>query len=308
MPAAARGQGRGRDSADSVTLSANGADWSSTARPGSSRAMRRRGVCWPRAVSPISCVPRPTTTPQRDRRPAIALVHDERPLSGAERIDRSRPERDRRSRDGGGRGALRHPLQDGGRRGGRCRRAVRTAEGRSAAAGPHRPVVHHAHHHEDGEWYGRGPHESYVDRKTSAAIGLWRGSIAEQNHDYMRPQDTATSRCPLDGAVGRGGGASCSRAETADDAGARLPLWRPLPPGAGDMEVDRYRAAWRDDADRRCRAMGCRRRHDLEPCRPAASAISHHLAPTRVAFRLEPFSGDGTTPDKAKPARATEVQ
>ncbi|KAK0329104.1 hypothetical protein LTR94_038100, partial [Friedmanniomyces endolithicus] len=24
------------------------------------------------------------------------------------------------------------------------------------------------------EWYGRGPHESYVDRKTSAAIGLWR--------------------------------------------------------------------------------------------------------------------------------------
>lgn len=39
-------------------------------------------------------------------------------------------------------------------------------------------------------WYGRGPHESYVDRKSSAAIGLWRGEIAAQDHDYIRPQDT----------------------------------------------------------------------------------------------------------------------
>ncbi len=40
------------------------------------------------------------------------------------------------------------------------------------------------------QWYGRGPHESYADRKTSAPIGLWRGAIAAQNHDYMRPQET----------------------------------------------------------------------------------------------------------------------
>ncbi len=39
-------------------------------------------------------------------------------------------------------------------------------------------------------WYGRGPHESYVDRKSSAAIGLWRGAIADQDHDYIRPQET----------------------------------------------------------------------------------------------------------------------
>lgn len=32
------------------------------------------------------------------------------------------------------------------------------------------------------------------------------------------------------------------------------------------------------------------------------------LVPTRIAFRLEPFSGEGTTPDKARPARATEAQ
>jgi beta-galactosidase len=40
------------------------------------------------------------------------------------------------------------------------------------------------------EWYGRGPHESYQDRKTGAPISLWRGRIADQNHDYMRPQET----------------------------------------------------------------------------------------------------------------------
>ncbi len=40
------------------------------------------------------------------------------------------------------------------------------------------------------QWYGRGPHESYADRKTSAPIGLWRGAIAAQNHDYIRPQET----------------------------------------------------------------------------------------------------------------------
>jgi beta-galactosidase len=42
------------------------------------------------------------------------------------------------------------------------------------------------------EYYGRGPHENYADRKTSAAIGLWRGAIADQNHNFMRPQETGT--------------------------------------------------------------------------------------------------------------------
>jgi len=40
------------------------------------------------------------------------------------------------------------------------------------------------------EWYGRGPQESYADRKSGAPLGLWRGLIANQNHDYMRPQET----------------------------------------------------------------------------------------------------------------------
>ncbi len=40
------------------------------------------------------------------------------------------------------------------------------------------------------EWYGRGPHESYADRKRSAAVGLYKGNISEQYHAYVRPQET----------------------------------------------------------------------------------------------------------------------
>jgi beta-galactosidase len=38
-------------------------------------------------------------------------------------------------------------------------------------------------------WYGRGPHESYCDRKTGAAIGVYSGSVMEQYHPYIRPQE-----------------------------------------------------------------------------------------------------------------------
>jgi beta-galactosidase len=38
-------------------------------------------------------------------------------------------------------------------------------------------------------WFGRGPHESYWDRKTGAAIDLYRGTVWEQHHPYVRPQE-----------------------------------------------------------------------------------------------------------------------
>ncbi len=38
-------------------------------------------------------------------------------------------------------------------------------------------------------WYGRGPHESYPDRKDSAAVGLYDGTVAEQHVPYIRPQE-----------------------------------------------------------------------------------------------------------------------
>lgn len=40
-------------------------------------------------------------------------------------------------------------------------------------------------------WYGRGPHESYADRKTGAAVGLYSAAVEDQIHHYVRPQENA---------------------------------------------------------------------------------------------------------------------
>lgn len=57
----------------------------------------------------------------------------------------------------------------------------------------------------DLSWYGRGPHENYADRRTGAALGLWQGKLADQHHDYVRPQETGNKtdvrRLSLSGAA-----------------------------------------------------------------------------------------------------------
>jgi beta-galactosidase len=40
------------------------------------------------------------------------------------------------------------------------------------------------------EWFGRGPHESYADRKQSAPIAHYTGRADEQYYNYIRPQET----------------------------------------------------------------------------------------------------------------------
>jgi beta-galactosidase len=40
-------------------------------------------------------------------------------------------------------------------------------------------------------WFGRGPHENYADRKTSAAVSLYKSLVNEQIHHYSRPQENA---------------------------------------------------------------------------------------------------------------------
>jgi beta-galactosidase len=41
-------------------------------------------------------------------------------------------------------------------------------------------------------WFGRGPHETYWDRKTGAAVGLYRAATDSMGHPYGRPQETGT--------------------------------------------------------------------------------------------------------------------
>jgi beta-galactosidase len=38
-------------------------------------------------------------------------------------------------------------------------------------------------------WYGRGPHESYVDRKEGAQVGVYSGTVDEQYVPYVVPQE-----------------------------------------------------------------------------------------------------------------------
>ncbi len=42
---------------------------------------------------------------------------------------------------------------------------------------------------ENLQWYGRGPQESYQDRKTAARFGRWNSTIAQDLYPYIRPQE-----------------------------------------------------------------------------------------------------------------------
>lgn len=45
-------------------------------------------------------------------------------------------------------------------------------------------------------WFGRGPHENYADRYTSAAVGRYSATVWEQFHPYVRAQETA-NKCDV---------------------------------------------------------------------------------------------------------------
>ncbi|WP_042149018.1 MULTISPECIES: glycoside hydrolase family 2 TIM barrel-domain containing protein [unclassified Pseudoalteromonas] len=38
-------------------------------------------------------------------------------------------------------------------------------------------------------WFGRGPHETYADRKSAAKISTYKGKVKDQIHHYARPQE-----------------------------------------------------------------------------------------------------------------------
>jgi beta-galactosidase len=49
---------------------------------------------------------------------------------------------------------------------------------------------------DDLKWYGRGPFENYIDRKTAAFVGLYGGKVADQHVSYIRPQENA-NKCDV---------------------------------------------------------------------------------------------------------------
>ena len=156
------------------------------------------------------------------------------------------------------------------------------------------------------EWYGRGPHESYVDRKTSAPIGLWRGPIAAQDHDYIRPQETGNKVdvrwMELSGA-GTGVRIEGDRplmmnalAFPYADLDRHVPgTWKSTdirPHDHGTLLVDA--AQWGIGGDTQWSEFG-------KPLPQYRTVVK----PTTFEFHLSPFVGNGTTPDKAQAAQAT---
>ncbi len=43
-------------------------------------------------------------------------------------------------------------------------------------------------------WYGRGPHENYADRKTGAAVGMYKSTVNDQYVPYVKPQDNGSKQ------------------------------------------------------------------------------------------------------------------
>ena len=39
------------------------------------------------------------------------------------------------------------------------------------------------------KWYGRGPHENYIDRRESAFLGVYEGTVEGQHVPYIKPQE-----------------------------------------------------------------------------------------------------------------------
>ena len=39
------------------------------------------------------------------------------------------------------------------------------------------------------EWFGRGPHETYPDRRRGGRVGLWRSTVDDLHVPYIRPQE-----------------------------------------------------------------------------------------------------------------------
>ena len=42
------------------------------------------------------------------------------------------------------------------------------------------------------EYYGKGPHENYIDRANSQNLGIWKQTVSEQFWGYVRPQENGT--------------------------------------------------------------------------------------------------------------------
>ena len=81
-------------------------------------------------------------------------------------------------------------------------------------------------------WYGRGPHETYWDRKTGGEIAIHQDLVASWNHPYIRPQD-----------VGNRADVRWMTLTTADGHGVKVTSTQPLSMSAWPFSLKDLAAA-----------------------------------------------------------------
>lgn len=142
------------------------------------------------------------------------------------------------------------------------------------------------------EWFGRGPHENYPDRKASAAIRRYTSSVSEQLTRYIRPGECGAKDDVRWLKVSRRAGEGCGDdvgvsggpKETVKDVPAAVEpaVLFAVPAGRADREISQ---SGRDE-----RAVGTLGTNETrqEQQLPGASAAEKHV----FAFSALPYLAD----------------
>lgn len=137
-------------------------------------------------------------------------------------------------------------------------------------------------------WFGRGPHETYPDRRLGGAVGRWQTSIDAQHVPYVRPQEN-------------GGHADTCWLEVRDRAGGgwRIELDRPRQVSvshfrAEDLAAARHAEELRPRAETIIHLDAVHRGLGTASCGP--DTLARYLVPTgaqRWSWVLRPLSAPG---------------
>lgn len=142
--------------------------------------------------------------------------------------------------------------------------------------------------HDDLTWYGRGPVETYPDRRRAGTIGRWASTVAAQHVPYVRPQEN-------------GGHADVRWLELrrADGAGVRIQLDRPRQVSAtrcraADLAAATHREELRQRAETVVQIDAIHRGLGTASCGP--DTLPAYLVPTGPhawAWSYTPIRGGG---------------
>ena len=94
--------------------------------------------------------------------------------------------------------------------------------------------------HETLDWFGRGPHETYPDRRRGGLVGRWQSTVADAATHYLRPQENGGHADTRWLRIGGPGGS------------VRLDLDEPRQVSAAHLRAADLDAAAHDDELRRC--------------------------------------------------------